>query len=147
MKPTLLVICATGIAAAALAGCGEKSEPDLQSLAQQFRQQEEQAIVGSYHGTLHQQGTKPFQVMATVASLSDASKNVVHYTGIDCSGTWSFQKHEDGTYEFGEKIDRGAGAQCQGTGTVTLTPQGANRYGYEFRGGGVMSTGVLQRTD
>ena len=147
MRGALPAICALALAAVVcLSGCGEKSEPDLSSLAQQYRDQEKQAIVGTYSGTLRQAGRKPFRVAATVASLSGSARNTVHYTGIDCSGTWSFLEHRGASYRFREKIDRGASPRCEGTGTVTLTPRGANEYSYEFRGGGVVSRGVLRRT-
>lgn len=146
MKPALAAVCATILAATALSACGEKAEPSLDSLASQYRQQEKQAIVGDYEGTLHQQGEKPFKVTASVVSLTQSKQNVVHYTGIDCSGTWSYERRQGSAYVFREKIDRGASKKCKGTGTVTLTPQGANHYGYEFQGVGVKSQGTLQRT-
>jgi hypothetical protein len=146
MKPAVASICLALLAAMALSACGEKSEPDLKSLASQYRQQQEQAILGDYSGTLHQQGEKPFEVDATVGSLNDPSKNPVHYSGLDCSGTWTYTKLEDGTYSFRERISKGKSDKCKGTGTVELEPQGANRYGYVFRGGGVTSEGTLQRS-
>jgi hypothetical protein len=146
MKHALVAACATILAASALSACGEKSEPSLDSLASQYRQQEEQAIVGDYAGTLRQHGEKPFKVTASVVSLDQSKQNVVHYTGIDCSGTWSYDRRQGSAYVFREKIDRGASRKCKGSGTVTLTPQGANQYGYEFQGGGVTSQGTLQRT-
>jgi hypothetical protein len=42
-------------------------------------------------------------------------------------------------------IDRGAGGNCKGVGTVTLTPTPADRLDYAFTGGGVESRGVLSR--
>jgi hypothetical protein len=146
MKPALATICLAVLAAGTLSACGEKSEPDLKSLASQYRQQQEQAILGDYSGTLQQKGQKPFMVDATVASLNDPSKNPVHYTGIDCSGTWTYTKLEGGTYFFRERISKGKSDKCKGTGTVKLVPQGANQYGYIFRGDGVTSEGTLQRS-
>jgi hypothetical protein len=146
MKPALAAVCSAVLALTALAGCGEKSEPSLDSLKTQYRQQEEQAVVGDYEGTLRQKGQKPFKVTASVVSLKSSARNVVHYTGIDCSGTWIYQTRNGTAYVFREKIDRGASKQCKGAGTVTLTPLGANQYRYEFSGGGVKSTGTLERT-
>jgi hypothetical protein len=146
MKPVLAAICVAVLAAGTLSACGEKSEPDLKSLAAQYRQQQEQAILGDYTGTLHQKGQKPFSVQATVASLNDPSKNTVHYTGIDCSGTWTYTKLEGGTYFFGERINKGKSDKCKGSGTVKLMPQGANQYDYVFNGDGVTSEGTLQRS-
>jgi hypothetical protein len=45
-----------------------------------------------------------------------------------------------------EQIDQGAGGSCEGSRGVTLTPRGEG-LNYLFGGGGVSSTGVLQRTD
>jgi hypothetical protein len=146
VKPALAAICAAALAILAFAGCGEKSEPSLDSLKSQYRQQEEQAIVGDYEGTLRQHGEKPFKVTASVVSLKPSARNDVHYTGIDCSGTWAYQRRNGSAYVFRETIDHGASKQCKGKGTVTLTPLGANQYRYEFAGGGVKSKGTLQRS-
>jgi hypothetical protein len=134
MKRSLLVIAAAVCGAVLLAGCGEKSEPSLDSLAKQYRKEQQQAIVGHYAGRLHQHGREPFQVTATVASLNDAKRNPVHYTGIDCSGTWAYERRDGAAYVFAERIGKGKSL-------------GANRYRYRFEGGGVTSAGTLRRTE
>ena len=148
----LALAAAAAIAAVTLSACGEKAEPSLDSLKSQYQQEQrrqhrqKQAILGSYKGTLHQQGRKPFAIQVTITSLKNAKDNVVHYGGIDCSGTWSFTTQKGDAYLFHEVIDRGAGGQCKGAGTVSLTPTADSRLDYEFNGGGVTSRGVLEPT-
>jgi hypothetical protein len=101
-------------------------------------------IRGDWRGRLHQQGLAPFTVEATIRSPQKARENTVHYTGIDCSGHWSFLGINGKTYRFREVIDRGEGGTCKGAGTVTLTLHG-DEARYAFRGGGVVSRGVLHR--
>jgi hypothetical protein len=84
-------------------------------------------------------------VSAEIRDLNDPAANTVHYSGIDCGGNWSYLGNAGTTYRFREVIDRGAGGSCKGVGTVQLTPEGSNRLGYSFRGGGVSSSGILAR--
>jgi hypothetical protein len=125
----------------AAAGCGEKSEEAATNPPEPTGFQ----IEGRWSGELQQKGLKPFRVDAEIGSLDDPKQNTVHYTGIDCSGNWTFQGREGNAYRFREVIDHGKGGKCKGTGTVTLTPVSADRLDYEFRGGGVESRGVLSR--
>ena len=58
----------------------------------------------------------------------------------------SFQSH---SYAFTERINRGAGGECKGTGHVSTQVEsvtGQEKLHYEFAGGGVTSRGVLRRT-
>jgi hypothetical protein len=103
-------------------------------------------IEGSWRGVLHQPGVAPFVVTATIRSLTDPALNTVHYAGIDCSGNWSYLGRRDSAYRFRERIDRGAGGDCKGVGTVTLLPFSADHLGYRFQGGGIQSLGDLRRT-
>jgi hypothetical protein len=132
-------------------GCGEKDEPSLGELEQSARAVEAEQgaggfeIEGEWRGELRQRGLRPFTLTATIADLDDPSQNPVRYTGIDCSGNWSFVGRDGRSYEFEEVIDRGEGGTCKGVGTVTLTPAGGDELDYRFRGGGVESEGVLER--
>ena len=72
-------------------------------------------LVGTWKGTLHQRGMNPFKMKATIRGLARTARNTVHYTGINCSGRW------------------------------TLTPKSPSTLGYVFRGGGVVSRGVITR--
>lgn len=101
-------------------------------------------IRGDWRGRLHQRGLAPFTVEATIRSPEKARENTVHYTGIDCSGHWTFLSRNGKTYRFREVIDSGEGDTCKGVGTVTLTDRG-DELRYVFRGGGVVSRGVLHR--
>jgi hypothetical protein len=140
--------CALLVLGSLLAGCGEKSEPSAAELrAEHSRIAKEQRfdITGDWRGELKQQGLQPFTVEATIDSLQSSQGNVVRYSGIDCSGHWSFQRRDGEAYVFEERTDRGEGGQCKGSGTVTLTPVGDDRLDYEFRGDGVTSRGTLAR--
>jgi len=103
------------------------------------------SLISSWHGRLTQKKLQPFDVNATIRSLSSGTRNTVHYSGINCSGNWTYLGRTNGAFRFREVIDRGTSATCKGVGTVSLTPRGANQLRYEFRGGGVVSTGVLSR--
>jgi hypothetical protein len=103
-------------------------------------------LAGHWTGRLHQQGLEPFTVTAVIASPAGSAGNRVHYTGINCSGRWTFLSSSGSSHRFREVIDRGKGGQCKGVGVVTLTTgSSTDRLGYEFRGGGVVSRGTLQR--
>lgn len=134
------------VAAMAVSGCGEKEEPSAAELAETAAEEqagEEFAIAGSWRGQLRQKGLDPFVVAADIAGPDGPNK--VHYTGIDCSGKWTFEGRVDDRYSFNERIDRGEGGKCKGSGTVTLMVMSGDRLGYEFRGGGVESEGTLRR--
>jgi hypothetical protein len=135
-----LTIVATLAACLGLTACGEREEPEIGSTTatDQFE------ITGRWHGDLTQQGVKPFTVQARIASLERFDDNTVHYSGIDCSGTWEYLGASETAYRFRERIDQGESAKCKGTGTVTLTPVSEDSVDYEFRGG-VVSRGVLDR--
>jgi hypothetical protein len=136
---------ALAIAALALPACGEKDEPEVTGPDPVAQQPTGFDIVGTWEGRLRQKGLKPFRVTATIRSLENERRNSVHYTGIDCGGTWTFEGLEAETYRFREVIDRGAGGTCKGVGTVSLTPTPTERLAYRFAGGGVESRGVLSR--
>jgi hypothetical protein len=103
------------------------------------------SILGRWKGTLHQRGMKPFVVTVRIRGFDALSRNTVHYTGIDCSGHWTYLTRTGRTYEFREVITSGRGGKCKGAGRVNLTQTSANRASYVFRGGGVVSRGILRR--
>ena len=144
IAPWLAIAIAT---LAIVTGCGEKSEPDSTTAgpsaeggAGQFD------IEGTWKGRLTQRMTKPFRVTATIASLTNAERNTVSYTGIDCRGHWRFLSRNTRAFTFREIIDSGESKVCKGRGTVRLTPMPDDRLDYEFHGGGVTSRGILVRT-
>ncbi len=139
MTRSLSVLAALAVALA-LASCGERDEPEITAAAEPPFE-----ITGSWRGELTQRGMKPFSVRATIASLERFKDNTVRYSGIDCSGTWEYLGASETAYRFQEVIERGKSAKCKGSGTVSLTPVSADQVEYEFRGGGVVSTGDLQR--
>jgi hypothetical protein len=148
--PRLAIALLAAVVGIAAAGCGEKDEPSLAELEESAKTADKGKgggfeIEGKWRGQLRQKGMRPFEVTATIADLDDPKKNTVHYTGIDCSGNWTFEGRDDKTYEFKEVIDRGEGGSCKGVGTVTLAPVGKDNLDYEFRGGGVESEGELER--
>ena len=102
-------------------------------------------LIGNWGGELHQQGLDPFRVDVVIAHFDDSAPNHVHYTGINCSGNWTYLGLDDRTYRFREVINAGAGGNCKGVGIVRVTPSG-EKLDYVFQGGGVESTGVLHRT-
>lgn len=126
-----IALLAAALALTGFAGCGDDDEGFV--------------IIGNWKGALKQRGLDAFQVTATIRDLDAPGLNTVHYTGIDCGGNWTFLGREDGVYRFREVINRGAGGICKGKGIVTLTPRGENTLGYRFRGGGVVSRGVIGR--
>ena len=103
------------------------------------------SILGHWKGQLHQRGVKPFTVTATIRGFDALSRNTVRYTGIDCSGHWTYLTRSGRSYQFREVITSGRGGKCKGFGRVTLTQVDAKHAGYAFRGGGVISRGVLTR--
>jgi hypothetical protein len=102
-------------------------------------------LKGTWHGRLEQEGLKPFTVTVTIGSLHDAARNPVRYSGLDCTGTWTFLRSGDGRFRFREVITAGKSATCKGAGTVTLVPSSAGALRYRFSGGGVSSAGVIRR--
>jgi hypothetical protein len=146
MTPRILIALLAALAALALAACGEKEEPSAKELAQATEEQqaeEEFEIVGDWRGQLQQKGLKPFVVTARITGAE--GPNTVHYTGIDCSGEWTYEGRTGDSYSFNERIDRNEGGECKGSGTVTLSVESADELGFEFRGGGVESRGTLER--
>lgn len=147
----LLALVALAVLAA---GCGEKSEPDLSNVPAPPEPQAPtppqglpQAVVGHWHGTLHQKGEKDFPIDVAIVSATDPDRNVVHYGGhIDCSGTWSYRGADGPLVRFREVIDRGAGGNCKGSGDVTVRAESGKpaRLAYSFSGGGVKSAGALR---
>jgi hypothetical protein len=102
-------------------------------------------ILGHWKGRLHQRGLKPFTVTATIRGFDALSRNTVHYTRINCSGHWTYLTRGGRTYQFREVITSGSGGKCKGVGRVTLTQVDRNHARYVFRGGGVVSRGMLTR--
>jgi hypothetical protein len=133
---SLLVVAAT-------AGCGGSGDDSTATAA--ASKTAETYVLGDWHGTLRQQGMPPFAVSADVGSLTDPQRNMVVYSVIRCAGNWTYRGFEQGAFRFTEVIDHGAGSGCKGVGEVSLTPRGPSTATYEFRGGGVVSHGTLQR--
>jgi hypothetical protein len=102
---------------------------------------------GRWQGRLAQRGLKPFQVRVVIRSRSRPAANRVRYTGIDCGGNWTWLGRRGLDLRFREVINRGRGGNCKGTGVVTLRHVAADRLRYEFRGGGVSSSGFLRPAD
>jgi hypothetical protein len=124
-----------------LAACGERDEPEIATTTAE----PEFEITGDWRGRLNQKGLKPFAVRATIASLARSKQNTVHYSEINCSGTWDYLGASVTAYRFREVIERGEGGKCKGVGTVELTPLTDDRLDYAFNGGGISSEGVLTR--
>jgi hypothetical protein len=139
------------IGALLIAGCGDGDADTGTSLsnAEGITRQ----IAGGWIGELHQKGLAPFQIAVDIAA---DGKGRVAYTGIECGGDWTL--HDVLTsmpprYLFTEEITDGAGGNCKGTGTVTLSPiqrhspnePAYTRLNYQFTGGGVTSRGLLHR--
>lgn len=147
------LLAALATAALLVAGCGEKSEPDLSNVppppqppAPTPPQGLPQDVVGRWQGTLHQKGIKPFPISVSIVSATDPNRNVVHYGGaIDCSGNWRYTGADGPQVMFRETITSGSGAKCKGTGDVTVRAQAGapERLAYTFRDDGIESTGVL----
>ena len=140
MGARLAAVAALAVGSIAVAACGGSDDDDA-STTRSGRS----PVAGSWSGTLHQAGLRPFQVRATVRSPRGTAGNRVHYTGIDCSGRWTYLGTEGSSYRFREVIDRGQGGICKGVGVVSLTPvHVSDDLLYVFRGGGVTSEGVLE---
>ena len=134
-----LAATALALVALSLAACGERDEPEITTTEPEFE------ITGSWEGRLTEKGLKPFTVRARIASLERSKQNTVHYTEINCSGTWDYLGASATAYRFRETIDRGQGRECKGVGTVELTPLTDDSVDYVFNGGGITSEGELTR--
>jgi hypothetical protein len=143
VRKLIAAALAVGALVIAASGCGESGEPGTSTSSIAATQA---ALAGHWRGQLHQKGLAPFTVTATIDSPAGSAGNEVHYTGINCSGHWTYLSAAGSSYRFREVIDRGNGGKCKGVGIVTLTSQSSpDRLGYEFRGGGVVSRGTLRR--
>lgn len=142
------------LACAAVAGCGSESGTDSDTGAGTATEPTSpvgptrvQFPFGRWQGRLAQRGLKPFQIRVAIRSRDNRLRNRVHYTGIDCGGIWTYLRRHGPDLLFREMIDRGRGGECKGTGTVTLRYVADDRLRYEFRGGGVSSSGFLRPND
>jgi hypothetical protein len=138
-----MVTCAAAVTVALATGCGESGDGDGSTTSSPTS-----PVAGGWTGRLHQRGLPAFTVTARIVSPTGSAGNEVHYTGIDCSGQWTYLDSDGATFRFREVIDRGRGGKCKGVGVVALSPeQSGKRLEYEFRGGGVVSRGTLHRPD
>jgi hypothetical protein len=135
-----------------LSGCGHGEPGDGTSINN--AEGVTRNIAGSWIATLHQEGLPPFQIGVTIAANGRAR---VAYTGIRCGGDWNLDQAVPSIpprYVFTETITEGAGGDCKGTGTVSLSPiqrhspnePAYTRLNYRFTGGGVSSLGLLRRS-
>lgn len=162
LRPRLLpALLALVLLAAAISGCGDDEDttttaattapaPDTTAQAAQPSGLPND-IAGDWTGELTQKGLKPFEV---AVRIDPDGPTRVAYTGINCGGHWVFKLAGESLppiYVIDEAIDEGAGEVCKGSGTVTLKPRSKrppySELDYDFRGGGVLSQGVLTRTD
>src|SRR3954452_20447397 len=102
---------------------------------------------GRWEGRLAQRGLKPFKVHVVIRSPRRPAANRVRYTGINCGGNWAYLGHRGPDLRFREVINRGGGGNCKGTGLVRLRYVAGDRLRYEFRGGGISSSGFLRPVD
>ena len=102
---------------------------------------------GRWRGALAQRGLKPFQIRVQIRSRTNSARNRVAYSGLDCAGTWTYLGRRGPDFRFREVIDRGRGGECKGSGTVILRYISAQRLRYEFRSGGVASSGFIRPQD
>jgi hypothetical protein len=132
-----------------VAGCGDDSETPAGAPTRVTKIDQPPPLfpAGRWQGRLAQRGLKPFQVRVRIRSRSRPAENRVAYTGIDCGGNWAYLGNRGPDIRFREVIDRGRGGNCKGTGVVTLRYIAADRLRYEFRGGGVSSSGFLRPID
>jgi len=143
--------CLFAIGALLVTGCGEDGAGEGTTLenAEGITRQ----IAGGWTATLHQQGLAPFKA---AVDISASGTGRVAYTGIECGGEWSLHGVDQSMpprYLFTEEIKEGAGGNCKGTGTVSLSPiqrhspnePAYTRLNYSFTGGGVTSRGLLRR--
>lgn len=99
---------------------------------------------GRWQGALAERGLRPFQIRVEIRSRTDSARNHVAYTGIDCGGNWAYLGRRGPDFRFREVIDRGRGGECKGVGLVILRYVSEDRLRYEFRGGGVASSGFIR---
>ena len=138
-RTALLGLLATALAVAAIApGCGEKEEPEssgppptADTGTTGFD------IIGMWEGRLTQKGIKPFKMSATIGSLDDPKLNTVHYTGIDCDGSWTYLGKRGGGVSIprGHRRERGQG-RLQGQGHRDADPDRGRAPGVRVRGRG-----------
>jgi hypothetical protein len=130
------------LAAAVVTACGEKEE-NLDVGTTATTGEPAAAIAGRWTGQLAQKGLPPFQIAVVINA---GGSGAVAYTGINCGGTWTPRftapPAAGAPYIFDERIDRGAGGSCKGTGSVSVTHEG-NTLSYRFTGGSVSSDGAL----
>src|SRR5262249_61767212 len=114
------------------AGCGSSGTDSTSTTSKVPGSQ----IIGSWSGRLHQKGLQPFKVSANIRDLRDPAKNTVHYTGIDCSGNWTYLgialvnaggggqagATSHSLYRFRQRVDRGSGAKGKGLGPAAVAP-------------------------
>ena len=148
--PAIVILLALGSVAG---GCGSDSGSSNDDSATAATQPapvgptRTQFPAGRWQGRLAQRGLKPFQIRVVIRSRSRPAENRVAYTGIDCGGNWAYLGHQGPDIRFREVINRGRGGNCKGAGVVTLRYIAADRLRYEFRGGGVSSSGFLRPVD
>lgn len=102
---------------------------------------------GRWQGALAQRGLKPFRIRVEIRSRTVPARNMVAYSRIDCGGNWAYLGRRGPDFRFREVIDRGRRGACRGVGVVTLRYVSADRLRYEFRGGGVASSGFIRPQD
>jgi hypothetical protein len=147
--PALAFVLALGLVAG---GCGSGSDSSANDATATTQPApvgppRVQFPAGRWQGRLAQRGLKPFQVRVVIRSKSRPQANRVSYTGIECGGNWTWLGHRGPDLRFREVINRGRGGSCKGTGVVALRYVAADRLRYEFRGGGVSSSGFLRPVD
>jgi hypothetical protein len=145
MPSRAAILIAAAMLVLAAGGCGGSSGESSTEAGAGAKPGTSAYVIGKWQGVLHQTGMPPFLVNAEVGSTTNPKKNTVSYSEIQCSGNWTYRGYSGGTYHFRELIDRGKGGSCKGAGDVTLVPEGADAVRYEFRGGGVVSRGTLNR--
>jgi hypothetical protein len=108
-------------------------------------------IAGDWTGQLTQKGLAPFRIAVRIEA--DGTGQVA-YTGIECGGTWAVKNelasNPPAAYNFRERITQGVGGSCKGKGVVSIGPdpyRAPKTLGYGFTGGGVISNGILHKTD
>jgi hypothetical protein len=133
-----------------VAGCGSGDNDTTTEPTPAINGGKARAVAGDWTGHLHQEGLAPFRI---AVRIEPSGNGQVAYTGIDCAGEWKprgIMEPQSHYYDFVERITRGAGSQCKGTGRVNTyldATLGEQRLDYEFKGGGVTSRGFLRRTD
>jgi hypothetical protein len=139
------------LACVAPAGCGGDSSDGTSNGSEETRSANAPGAAtptafpaGRWQGALAQRGLKPFQIRVTIRSRTDASSNTVAYSRIDCGGNWTYLGRRGPDFRFREVIDRGRGGDCKGVGIVTLRYVSDDHLRYEFRGGGVASSGFIR---